>query len=163
TGLALVFALHPTSALVAAWIPCRNESLLAIACIASTLALVAYLRGGRPLALVGCVAAYAAALFAKESGGALLAPLACVVALERRIYLPLVGLLLFASQLPLLERMRAPAWLGGAVAFAVALGFGVVTAQRLPQFSNAIRYWESAARQSPHSAFAASRLAWRYY
>ena len=33
TGLALIFACHPGSALVAAWIPCRNESMLAIACI----------------------------------------------------------------------------------------------------------------------------------
>jgi tetratricopeptide (TPR) repeat protein len=83
--------------------------------------------------------------------------------LEHRIYLPLAGLLLFASQLSLPARLCAPAWLGSAIAVAAALGFGAVTAQRLPEFSNAIRYWESAARQSPHSAFAASRVAWRYF
>ena len=83
TGLALIFACHPASALVAAWIPCRNESMLAIACIGSALALLAFVRGGRRTALVLCVACYAAALFSKESGVALLAVLPALAAFER--------------------------------------------------------------------------------
>lgn len=287
SGLASILAVHPASALVATWIPCRNESMLAIACLASTLALLAYLRRGRTLALVGCVVAYAAALFSKESGGALLVVLACVVALERRgrpgetrqlsaaaaallavviawaalrhfalgqspvgaskllgnlpvllvylgkslfpiglaviphpddtsvwpgvaaaavlaaaivasarrlrgpgglglvwcavfllpsalvpretwglehrLYLPLIGLLLFASQLALPARVRAPAGLGAALAFSVALVFAIATARRLPAFADPISYWESAARSAPHSTLAATHLAWRYY
>ena len=287
TGLASILAVHPASALVAAWIPCRNESMLAIACLASTLALLAYLRRGRTAALALCVAAYAAALFAKESGGALLGVLACAVALERsgrpgetrqlawaaatllavsvawaalrhaalgqspvgaskipanlpvllvylgkslfpidlaviphpddarwwpgiaaavvlaaaiaatgrrlrgpaglglvwcavfllpsallpretwglehRIYLPLVGLLLFASQLALPARVRAPAGLGTALAFAVAVAFAIPTARRLPDFADPISYWESAVHTAPHSTLAASHLARRYY
>jgi len=286
-GLASILAAHPASALVAAWIPCRNESLLAMACLASTLALLAFLRRGRTLALVLCVGGYAAALFAKESGGALLAVLACVVALERsgrpgetrrlawaaaaalaislgwaalrhaalgqspvgasrlpanlpvllvylgkslfpidlaviphpddtrawpgvvaaallaaaivanarrlrgpaglgliwcavfllpsalvpsetwglehRLYLPLIGLLLFASQLTLPSRVRAPAGLGVALAFATALAFAIPTARRLPDFADPISYWESAVRSAPHSTLAATQLAWRYF
>ena len=287
TGLALIFACHPASALVAAWIPCRNESMLAIACLASALALLSFLRSGRRAALALCIAGYAAALFAKESGVVLLAVLAVIAAFERtgragearalvrardaalavtlvwaalrhvalgrsptgvtralangwelpvylgkalfpvglapipdpadtplwpgvaaiavlslaifaarsrlrgpaglglvfcaaflvpslsvpaqtwglehRLYLPLVGLLLFASAFALPARLRAPSWLGTALAFAAALGFAVVTARRLPDFAGPIPYWESAARHAPHSAFAASRVAWRYY
>ena len=57
--------------------------MLAIACIASTLALVRVPARRSPRALALCVAAYAAALFTKESGGALLAVLACAAVLER--------------------------------------------------------------------------------
>jgi tetratricopeptide (TPR) repeat protein len=286
-GLALIFAVHPANALIAAWVPCRNESLLAIACIGSALALLGYLRSGRRTALALCVAAYAVALFAKESAIALLPVLAAIAAIERtgragearalenagraalavtigwaalrhltlgrspigvgeplvklfqlvvylgkalfpvglapvphpadtpvwpgvaaiallalaafamrnrlrgraglgllwcaaflapslsvhtqtwglehRLYLPLIGLLLFASAFTLPASLRAPGWLGTAVAFAAALGFAVVTARRLPDFAGPIAYWESAARHAPHSAFAASRVAWRYY
>jgi hypothetical protein len=286
-GLALLFACHPGSTLVAAWIPCRNESILAIASIAAMLALLAFLRTGRGAALALCVALYAAALFAKESGGVLLFVLACWVALddsgragktralagagvamvaitlvwaalrqialgrspagvsralgnlsqlvvyvgkmivpvglapvphpadtslwpgvaalavlaiaiaaarrrllgpagfglvwsaaflvpsltvpeqtwglEHRIYLPLVGLLLFASQWELPARLRAPEWLGSALAFGVALVFAVLAARRLPDFADPLRYWEAAARGAPHSSLAASRVAWRYY
>jgi hypothetical protein len=287
TGLALIFACHPASALIAAWVPCRNESMLAITCIASTLALLRFLREGHGAALAVSVAAFAAALFTKESGVALIAVLVCVVALERtgrpgeadglararyallgsiafwaglrhlalghsptnigaahanltvpivylgkailpvqlavaphqadtslvpgiaalallaaaivsardrlrgpaglglvwcaaflapsllvspltwglehRIYLPLVGLLLFASQLSFPKRLQAPAWVARVFPFAVALVFALITAHRLPDFSGPIPYWESAARTAPHSAFALSRLAWRYF
>jgi tetratricopeptide (TPR) repeat protein len=287
TGLALIFACHPASALIAAWVPCRNESMLAIACIASTLALLRFLREGRGAALALSVAAFAAALFTKESGGALIAVLACVVALERtgrpgeadglararyallgsiaiwaglrqlalghsptgigaafanwtapivylgkaifpiqlavvphpsdtslvpgiaalgllavaivsardrlrgpaglglvwcaaflapavlvpqqswglehRIYLPLIGLLLFASQLSFPKWIEAPAWVPRALPFAVALVFALITAHRLPDFAAPIPYWESALRTAPHSVAAASRVAWRYF
>jgi tetratricopeptide (TPR) repeat protein len=286
-GLALIFAVHPASALVAAWIPCRNESMLAIACVSSTLALLAFLRTGRLTALVLCTALYAIALFTKESGGVLLAVFAAAVALdpagragksrrlagaglaaiaaslvwaalrrvalghshtgasqaldnlsqlvvylgkmifpiglatvpypddtsllpgvaalaalalailvarkrlfgpaglglvwcaafllpslsvprqtwglEHRIYLPLVGLLLFASQWRPPAWLRAPEWLGTALAVAVAIVFATLTARRLPDFAGPIVYWESAARTAPHSAFAVSRVAWRYF
>lgn len=282
-GLALVFACHPASAIVAAWVPGRNESMLAIAAIGSLLALLRFLRSGQRAALALCVAAYAAALFCKESGVALLAVLPALAAFERtgrsgearalatagcaalavtllwvtlrhvtlgrspdgldharanlpglivylgkalfpvglapipdpantpiwpgvaaiaalalaayalrdrlrgraglgllfcavflapslaisartwglehRLYLPLVGLLWFASELAL----RAPGRLGTALAWAGALGLAVVTAQRLPDYAGPIPFWESAARHAPHSAFAASRVAWRYY
>src|SRR5262249_39922787 len=82
---------------------------------------------------------------------------------DPRISLPLAGLLLFASQLAAPARLRAPAWLGTALAFGVAILFAGLTARRLPDFAGPIPYWESAARTAPHSAFAASRVAWRYY
>jgi tetratricopeptide (TPR) repeat protein len=287
TGLALIFACHPGSAVAAAWVPGRNESMLAIACIASILALVRFLRGGGAGALAVCVAAYGAALFTKESGAVLLAVLVCAAALERtgragearalagaglaaaaatlgwavlrevalgrsaipteralgnlpelivylgkmlfpiglavvphpadtslwpgllalavlalatfaardrllgpaglglvwcaaflmpsliapaqtwglehRIYLPLVGLLLFAAQCTPPARLRAPDWSGSALAVAVAIVFAILTARRLPDFAGPIPYWESAARTAPHSVFVASSLPFHYY
>jgi len=285
-ALAAVFCCHPAAALVVAWVPCRNDSLLAIACIASVLALLAWLRDGRRSALALCVAAYAAALFTKESGGALLAVLVGIAlvtprrngarrdlayaaaaslvvtaawagmrflvlggtrlgtarvsgnlsgllvylgktfapvdlaviphpedtalwpglvalallapavaslghrlwgpagigllwygafllpslfvppgtwGLEHRIYLPLVGMLLFVSRLGEGFARRLPARLGIAALLAAAALFAIATARRLPDFSGPIAYWEAATRSSPHSDLAASRLAWRYY
>jgi tetratricopeptide (TPR) repeat protein len=272
---------------VVAWIPCRNESLLAIWSIACTLLLVAFLRTGRRSALAFSLVCLVGVVFTKESGAGLLAVLACVVVLEatgrpgerrdllwaaagalvvtggwaalrrvalgafpvnasfvlenlsvlvvylgktlfpvglaaiphpedtsllpglaalgvlglaiahtgrrlygvaglglvwyaafllptllvprqtwgleHRIYVPLLGMLLFAA------RLRPPAWLpasatlGPALALGVALLFGIVTARRLPDFAGPIPYWESAARSAPHSELAATGLAWRYY
>jgi protein O-mannosyl-transferase len=287
TGLALILLAHPCSALVAAWIPCRNESLLAAESIAATLALIAFARTGAALALAACVACYAAAVLTKESGAALLAVLAVAAALlrsgrpdqtrrlvaagraaialtlvfavlrhavlgrsplglsqipenlsglvvylgkilfpiglsvvpdpadspfwpgvaaalllaaalaatrrdwagpaglglawfgsflapaaltpretwglEHRVYLPLVGLLLFAAQLAGRDPDPRAVRRNAALAFAVALAFAIPTSLRLHDFADPIAYWESAARTSPHSAFVASRLAWRYY
>jgi protein O-mannosyl-transferase len=285
TALALVFAAHPAAALVPTWIPCRNESMLAIAAIGTLLAWRWFLDTGRGAALALSVVCYAVSLFTKESGIVLLGVLACaallfrsgrpgewralaragaalfavtiawaalrhialgrspvgasrafdnlpmlvaylgkmvfpvalapvphpadtplwpgiaalaVIAvaaaamrdrlvgaagfgliwcaaflapslsvpattwgLEHRVYLPLAGLLLFASQLA--PPVRVPNWLAPALAGSLALVFAVFTARRLPDFADAMHYWQSAARAAPHSAFAASRVAWRLY
>jgi hypothetical protein len=286
-GLALVFLCHPAAVPVVAWIPCQNESLLAIWSIASTLSLVAYLRRGWRPGPALSLACLAAALFTKESAVVLPGVLACVAALERtgrpgegralvwsaggafivlagwaalrhlalgaspiglsralsnlstlivylgktllplelatvphpedssllpglvalgtlalatagtgrrlvgvaglglswyaafllptllvhpqawglehRIYVPLPGMLLFAAQLRLPAGLRAPAMLGPALVLTMALAFAFLSARRLSEFRDPIAYWESAARHSPHSAFVATRLAWRYY
>ena len=286
TGLALILLAHPCSAPVAAWIPCRNESLLAADSIAALLALIAFIRTGAGIALAACVACYAAAVFTKESGIALLAVLAVAAALlrsggpdqtrrlvaagrtalaltlgfallrhavlgrsplgltqipenltglsaylgkillpiglsvvpdpadtplwpgaiaalllaaavattrrhwlgpaglgmawfglflapaaltprqtwglEHRVYIPLVGLLLFAAQWAASPDARV-ARRNSALAFAAALALAIPTSLRLSDFADPIAFWESAARSSPHSAFAASRVAWRYY
>jgi tetratricopeptide (TPR) repeat protein len=285
-ALAAVFCSHPSAALVVAWIPGRNDSMLAIACIASTMALLTWLRSGRRGALALCVAGYTAALFTKESGVALLAVLGSIAlfapgergarrdlalaaaaalaisavwaalryftlggtrlgltrvlgnaegllvylgktfapvdlaaiphpadtalwpggivlallavavaltgrrlwgpagiglvwygafllptllvpretwGLEQRLYLPLVGMLLFVSQLGPVFGRRVPALLGIAALCTAAALFATATARRLPDFSNPIVFWEAAARDAPHSAHAASRVAWRYF
>jgi tetratricopeptide (TPR) repeat protein len=61
------------------------------------------------------------------------------------------------------EWRHTPARLAAALAFAVAIAFGIAAKSRLSEFSDPIVYWESAARAAPHSALAASRVAWRYY
>lgn len=70
---ALLFAVHPLTASAVAWIPGRNDSLLALFGLASLLALARYL--ARPIRSTFAmhVGAFALALFTKETALALLA------------------------------------------------------------------------------------------
>jgi hypothetical protein len=81
--LALVLCVHPALVSVVAWIPCRNDSLLALAAMASVFALLAFLE--RPgIVRAGLVlAAVALTIFTKESGVALL-PLLPLIALAEK-------------------------------------------------------------------------------
>jgi len=98
---------------------------------------------------------------------AFLLPTLCVPGqtwgLEHRIYVPLLGMLLFVAHLRLPARLRAPAFLGPTFAVSVALAFGIATARRLPEFAGPLIYWENASRRAPHSEVAARGLAWRYF
>jgi hypothetical protein len=81
--LALVLCVHPALASVVGWIPCRNDTLLALFVMAAVLAMLSFLERPRlasGAAVVGCTAL---ALFAKESGLALLAVLPALVLTER--------------------------------------------------------------------------------
>ena len=69
--LALVFCLHPALVAVPAWIPARNDSLLAIFAILHAVFLVGFLKRGGGVLLFATLAALALALFNKESAVAL--------------------------------------------------------------------------------------------
>jgi tetratricopeptide (TPR) repeat protein len=99
--------------------------------------------------------------------GAALAPTLLVPAqtwgLEQRIYLPMVGMLLFVAWIPAPGGLALSPRVGPALAVAVAIVFGVQSARRLPELADGTAFWESAVATSPSSALAGSRLAWRYY
>jgi protein O-mannosyl-transferase len=69
--LALVFAVHPANVQAVAWIPGRNDTLMAALALASLIALFHYRRTTSVLWLVLHVGAFAATLFTKESALAL--------------------------------------------------------------------------------------------
>jgi protein O-mannosyl-transferase len=69
--LALLFAVHPANVQAVAWIPGRNDTLMAAMALASIIAFVEYRRTRRAGWLVAHAAALAAALFTKESALAL--------------------------------------------------------------------------------------------
>jgi len=81
--LALVLCVHPALASVVGWIPCRNDTLLALFVMAAVLSMLSFLE--RPRLAIGAavVACTALTLFTKESGLALLAVLPALVWTER--------------------------------------------------------------------------------
>ena len=82
--LALLFCVHPIAVPVVAWLPCRNDSLLALFAIATLLAMRALVRGRRAALVPAVWAGLAAVLLTKESGLALVALLPLVAVAERR-------------------------------------------------------------------------------
>lgn len=75
-AIALVFGVHPAFASVTAWIPGRNESLLAIVAIPSFLAWRRFRSTGRAILLAGHLVFLAAALLTKENAAVL--PVVCL-------------------------------------------------------------------------------------
>ncbi|HEX5064543.1 MAG TPA: tetratricopeptide repeat protein [Myxococcota bacterium] len=73
--LALVLLVHPALASVVGWIPCRNDTLLALFAMTAALALLSFLERPGLARGVAVAASTALALFTKESGLALLAVL----------------------------------------------------------------------------------------
>jgi hypothetical protein len=90
--------------------------------------------------------------------GAALAPTLLVPAqtwgLEQRIYLPMVGMLLFVAWIPAPGGLALSPRVGPALAVAVAIVFGVQSARRLPELADGTAFWESAVATSPSSALA---------
>jgi len=82
-ALALVLCVHPALVSVVAWIPCRNDSLLALAAMASVFALLAFLDRPGLVRAALVLAAAALTIFTKESGVALL-PLLPLIALAEK-------------------------------------------------------------------------------
>ena len=108
--LALVLCVHPALVSVIGWIPCRNDSLLALAAMASVFALLAFLE--RPGISRGAVvlAGVALTMFTKESGVALL---------------PLLPLIARAEKGPEVLRSRSVQALGDGVALVALLYFAL--------------------------------------
>ncbi|MDI6739307.1 MAG: tetratricopeptide repeat protein [Candidatus Edwardsbacteria bacterium] len=69
--LSLLFACHPALTQAVAWIPGRNDLMLAAFALGSFRALMAALERGRPLALAVHVSLFALALFTKEAAAVL--------------------------------------------------------------------------------------------
>ena len=80
---------------------------------------------------------------------------------ERRLYMPMIGLLLVTVDL--LRRWRASRTLMGAAFAAVLLIGGVLTYQRSKLWSSEIALWEDSLAKSPHNARAHLHLAVAYY
>ncbi len=79
-ALALLFAVHPANVQAVAWIPGRNDTLMAALALVSVIAFLHYRRTTGAWGLALHVAAYAAALFTKESA----LPLPIVIVLLAR-------------------------------------------------------------------------------
>lgn len=80
---------------------------------------------------------------------------------ERRIYLPMIGLLLIA--LDAIRRLRIGRQALAATLGAVLLAAAVATYQRSKVWSGAIPLWEDAVKKSPRKARAHFQLAYAYY
>lgn len=63
---ALLFNVHPLTAPAVAWVPGRNDTLLALFVLASFIGLVRYVAARRPASCLGHLACLALALFTKE-------------------------------------------------------------------------------------------------
>ena len=81
--LSLALCVHPALTSVVGWIPCRNDTLLALFVMAAVLALLSFLERPRLVSGVVVLAATALTLFTKESGVALLAVLPALALCER--------------------------------------------------------------------------------
>lgn len=96
TWSSLFFVVHPVLTQAVAWIPGRNDSLLAVFVLASFISLIRYTRDGRMRSLMLCAAFFLAALFTKES--ALVMPVLFFLylwihgALNRQVVLKLGGM-----------------------------------------------------------------------
>lgn len=131
---------------------------------------------GAIVGLIGLLVLAAAALYFRRrfklaSYGVLvtlllLAPTSSVVPIrdavaERRLYLPMIGLLLIT--VGLLRRWRtSKATMAGACA-AVLLLFGVLTHQRAKVWRSETAFWEDVIEKSPRNARAHFQLALAYY
>lgn len=65
--LSLFFAVHPLNSQAVAWLPGRNEVLLAIFCLLFLLSAAKYTQSGKPIFLISSAIAFLLALFTKES------------------------------------------------------------------------------------------------
>ena len=83
-AFALIFAVHPALTQAVAWIPGRNDSLLGIFAVASTIALIDFLESKRWRDYAAHIIFLMLALFTKESALALVVVSACYCALIAR-------------------------------------------------------------------------------
>lgn len=81
--LSLVLCVHPALVSVVGWIPCRNDSLLAIFVLAAVLSMLRFLARPHVASGAAVLACVAQALFTKESGLGLLVVLPSLALVER--------------------------------------------------------------------------------
>lgn len=101
----LLLAVHPALAQAVAWIPGRNDSLLAVFVLASLVSLVSFLRRGSSIAAILSVVCYGLALMTKETA----------------IVLPLVAFMLAK----IIKTKKRLGWLGRVI---VWFGYATATA-----------------------------------
>lgn len=80
---------------------------------------------------------------------------------ERRLYLPMIGLLLVT--LDVLSRWRMNRMVVAGALSTVLLVFSVLTYQRNKVWSNEVALWEDTVAKSPHNARAHAQLGLAYY
>ncbi|MCL2335624.1 MAG: glycosyltransferase family 39 protein, partial [Endomicrobia bacterium] len=111
---ALLFAVHPAFAQTVAWIPGRNDSLLAVFAVASMLFLLDYFQDGKKkrdsLFLSGLM--FLAAIFTKENAAVMIFTLPAFVYVfcenaKKRDYIKITGMLILIAAVYGLMRMTA--------------------------------------------------------
>jgi protein O-mannosyl-transferase len=80
-------------------------------------------------------------------------PIVNEVGAERRIYLPLAGLIILAVVAGhlLLRRLRWPAWTGPVLLLILITTFGLRTAQRNAEYRDPLDLWQTAIDAVPHN------------
>lgn len=119
----LVIAIHPALAQAVAWVPGRNDSLLAVFVLASLISLLNFLKRGSTFSAVMTLVWYLLALMTKETA----------------IVLPLVALFLAKITKPkrrLAKAGRVTVWLGFAIASAIFLIVLIALAGQTSQYGN---------------------------
>jgi protein O-mannosyl-transferase len=117
---AIIFLVHPVLTQAVAWIPGRNDSLLAIFFLAFFILFLKYLEAGRQKYLWGCLIFFAAALFTKETALFSLPIIAFYLYFIKKdkknkfsvlyffgILIGIIGLWFFSRQLALQDSMAA--------------------------------------------------------
>ncbi|MEZ4650517.1 MAG: tetratricopeptide repeat protein [Candidatus Eisenbacteria bacterium] len=82
-------------------------------------------------------------------------------ALEQRMYVPIVGLLLILLEIDALKALGRRA-IGRAALALVIAGFGAITLTREPAYASRLAFWESAVATAPHAAYARASLGAAY-
>lgn len=80
--------------------------------------------------------------------------------LEHRIYLPLIGIIVFISRTPLFENYSLTR--NKFISYGLVLVFVIISFLRLPVFKNRLVYWESAIKHSENSSLACLNLGKTY-
>lgn len=80
---------------------------------------------------------------------------------EHRLYLPVIGLLIFAADLLPRAVARLPRAVPAVVAVAILLLLAGLSARRIPDYADDLSFWASVTRSSPHAELGWETLAFR--
>jgi Tfp pilus assembly protein PilF len=86
-----------------------------------------------------------------------------IFALEHRIYLPLVGFIIFILETDIIKNIDIKKQSTLAVMGLIIAVFFIVSFLRVPIYKNRITLWEKVTEESPHVAMARQNLAGIYY
>lgn len=82
--------------------------------------------------------------------------------LEHRVYIPMLGILIVVSQIDFFKNLNFTKKTA-TVMVLVLIMLGGLTIRHTQNFQNGLTYWTSAAKTSPHSAFAHKQLGVQYF
>ncbi len=83
--------------------------------------------------------------------------------LEHRLYLPIVGFLIMASELSFIKKLDFTRKKVKIIVFGVLIVLALITFFHSHQFKNRLVFWESAVKDSPHSVLAQKNMGAMYY
>jgi len=82
---------------------------------------------------------------------------------EHRIYLPLIGLIIFLAELVPFKNINFKKRIWLSLAIILLISFSLLTVFHSHHFKNRISFWENAAKNSPHLPLARRNLGAMYY
>jgi len=82
---------------------------------------------------------------------------------EHRIYLPLIGLIVFLAELVPFKKINLKKKLWVILTMVLVIFFSILTVIHSHHFKNRISFWENAAKNSPHLPLARRNLGAMYY